>query len=231
MHIPDGFLNAGVSVPLVFVAIVFGVYSLQKIRKAFFVKEKAPALATPEGAEFSDGETTELTKYGREKIFKMAAVAAFIFAAQMVNFPVAHGTSGHLLGGVLAVVLLGPLEGMLVIAVVLAIQSLVFADGGLVALGANIFNMGIIGAIGGYYFYKFLFKYLKKMWLAAFIAAWASVVVAASFCAVELAISGTETISATLPAMAGVHALIGLGEGIITVVVLLAMKHKEKTNE
>ena len=88
--------------------------------------------------------------------------------------------------------------------------------------------MGVVGVSGGYYFYRFLFKHLKKVWLAAFIAAWTSVVIAASICAVELVISGTATISTALPAMAGVHALIGLGEGIITVLVLLAMKYKEE---
>ena len=231
MHIPDGFLSPGASVALLGAAVGFLFHALKTVRQKMLVREKKSVLATPEGLELAGSTKTRLSKYGREKIYKMATVAAFIFAAQMVNFPVAHGTSGHLLGGVLAAILLGPLEGLLVIAVILTMQSLVFADGGLLALGANVFNMGVIGAVGGYYFYKYLLKYLKKMWPAAFVAAWASVVVAASICAVELAISGTETLGVTLPAMAGVHALIGLGEGIITVAVLLAMKHKEKINE
>ncbi|MBU1178503.1 energy-coupling factor ABC transporter permease [Patescibacteria group bacterium] len=231
MHIPDGFLSPGMATVLLGVAASFFIHAWWQVRRRLLVEEKQAVLATTEGLELSGKVKTRFTKYGREKIWRMASVAAFVFAAQMINFPVAEGTSGHLLGGVLAAILLGPLEGFLVIAIILIVQSLVFADGGLVALGANIFNMGIVGAIGGYYFYKFLFKYLKKMWLAAFIAAWTSVVVAASFCAVELAISGTETINIVLPAMAGIHVLIGLGEGIITVLVLLAMKYKEKTNE
>jgi len=230
MHIPDGFLSPGTAVILLGAAVGFLFQALKSIRQKVLVKENKSVLATPEGLELAGSTRTRLSKYGREKIYKMATVAAFIFAAQMINFPVTSGTSGHLLGGVLAAILLGPLEGLLVIAVILTTQSLVFADGGLLALGANIINMGVIGTVGGYYFYKFLLKYLKKMWLAAFVAAWASVMVAASFCALELAISGTETLGVVLPAMVGVHALIGLGEGVITIVVLLAMKYKEKVN-
>lgn len=231
MHIPDGFLGPGTSTSLIGAAIGAIAYAVSRVRKTFFAKERQPALVTPEGAEFGGGTVTKLTRCGREKIFKMAAVGAFIFAAQMLNFPVEQGTSGHFLGGVLAAILLGPLEGLLVIAVVLAVQSLFFADGGLVALGANIFNMGIVGAIGGYYFYKFFKKRLKKIRPAAFIAAWTSVVAASVVCAVELAVSGTIAFRDVLPAMAGVHALIGLGEGIITVLVLRGLKYKEKSDE
>lgn len=228
MHIPDGFLNSGTSASLISAAIGAIVYAASRVRKKFFVKQKSPTLVTPEGAEFGGSAITKLTKYGREKIFKMASVGAFIFAVQMLNFPVAQGTSGHFLGGVLATILLGPLEGLLVMAIVLIIQSLFFADGGLIALGANVFNMGIIGAVGGYYFYEFLRMRIKKIWLAAFIATWLSVVIASAACAIELALSNTIPFKTVLPAMMSVHALIGLGEGVITIVVLKAMKFKEK---
>jgi len=231
MHIPDGFLNPGTSGTLIVASVGFLGLAVNRVRKAFFEKARTATLVTPEGAEFGSTTVARLTSYGRNKMFRMAVVGAFIFATQMVNFPVAHGTSGHLLGGVLAAILLGPWAGMLVIAVVLAVQSLLFADGGLVALGANIFNMGIIGAVGGYYIYKFLLKRIKKVLPSAFIAAWLSVVIAASVCAVELSVSGTENLAQSFSAMAGIHALIGLGEGLITVMVLIGLKHKEKNNE
>lgn len=231
MHIPDGFLGPGTSGALIAAAAGVSAIAVSKIRGQFFIREKVRTLKTPEGAEFEGSTVTKLTKYGQNKIFRMATVGAFIFAAQMVNFPIAQGTSGHLLGGVLAAILLGPWLGFITIAVILIVQSLLFADGGLMALGANIINMGLLGAVGGYYFYNFLANKFKKKITAAFIAAWASVVMASSICAVELAISGTESLSAALPAMAKVHALIGLAEGLITIIVLKGMGFYEKTKK
>lgn len=153
----------------------------------------------------------------------LGVLGAFIFAAQMVNFQVAGGTSGHLLGGVLAGVLLGPWAGSIVMASVIAVQALVFQDGGLVVLGANIFNMGILGAIGGYAVYRALAA-LARGWrgqlAAAAIAAWLAVEAAAVVTAFQLHLSGTSPLRIALPAMAGVHALIGLGEAAITVAAL-----------
>jgi cobalt/nickel transport system permease protein len=154
----------------------------------------------------------------------MGVMAAFIFAAQMFNFQVIGGTSGHLLGGVLAAVLLGPWAGTLVMTCVIAVQALVFQDGGLIVLGANIFNMGIIGTLGGYAVYRGLCGILggesRARIPAAGIAAWLSVFVAALTIAVELAISGTTDLVLALVAMGGVHALIGVGEAIITMAAL-----------
>lgn len=154
----------------------------------------------------------------------MGVLAAFIFAAQMINFPVAGGTSGHLLGGVLAAVLLGPWAATLVMACVIAVQALVFQDGGLVVLGANIFNMGVIGTMGGYAVYRSLARLLggetRGRIPAAGIAAWLSVVAAAVAISLELAVSGTTAIEITLPVMVGVHALIGIGEALITMAAL-----------
>lgn len=149
----------------------------------------------------------------------MGVLSAFVFAAQMINFPVMGGTSGHLLGGVLAAALLGPWAGATVIACVLIFQCLVFQDGGLTALGANIFNMALMGTVGGY----FLYRLVTKLWggpkgvaIGAAAAAWFSVVAAASLCALELALSGTSPLGLVLPAMIVVHAVIGIGEGVIT---------------
>jgi cobalt/nickel transport system permease protein len=157
----------------------------------------------------------------------MGIMSAFIFAAQMINFPVIGGTSGHLFGGVLASVLLGPYAAAVVLSCVLIFQCLIFQDGGLLALGANIFNMALIGTIGGYLIFKALSKISGKhkgFLASSGAAAWLSVVLAASFCALELAISGIAPLGVVLTAMAGIHALIGIGEALITVAVLSFVK-------
>ncbi|MGQ9682193.1 MAG: energy-coupling factor ABC transporter permease [Anaerolineae bacterium] len=161
---------------------------------------------------------------GERQVPLMGVSAAFIFAAQMLNFTVAGGTSGHLLGGALAAILLGPWVGTLVITAVLAVQALLFQDGGLLALGANVFNMAVVGVWTGYAVYTVLGRLLGEGRVAvlvrAFAAGWLSVVLAALCCAVELAISGTSSWAVAVPAMGGIHALIGIGEGLITVAVL-----------
>jgi len=194
MHIPDGFLSPSVFISGWAVALGFLTYAFRKTQQ--MLKEKIIPL--------------------------MGVMAAFIFAAQMLNFPVLGGTSGHLLGGVLAAVTLGPFAASIVISLVLVVQCLLFQDGGITALGANIFNMAIIGTILSYYFYRVLRQALlkKNMLVSVFIAAWFSVVFAASFCAMELSLSGTSPLKIVLPAMLFVHVFIGLGEAIITTLVL-----------
>jgi len=162
----------------------------------------------------------------RNKIPLMGLGAAFVFAAQMLNFPVAGGTSGHLLGGVLAAVLLGPGAAAIVIACVLLVQALLFSDGGVLALGANIFNMAFIGAMVGYTIYRAVFRFLPGLRgriAAVFFAAWCSTVLASLTCAGELALSGTLAPAVVFPAMLGTHALIGIGEGLITSLVILTI--------
>jgi cobalt/nickel transport system permease protein len=151
---------------------------------------------------------------------RFAAVSAFIFAAQMMNFPISGGTSGHLLGGVLASALLGVPFGVLALALVVAIQALVFADGGLTVLGANVLNMAVLGAGLGGLLRLGLLKKLPasgtRIWIAAALAGWASVMLAALACSVELALAGVLPLGQVAPAMLGVHALIGVGEALIT---------------
>jgi cobalt/nickel transport system permease protein len=196
LHAPDGFL----SVPL-----AIGMWALTVIVLAIAVQRTNRTL---------DERAVPL----------LGVMAAFIFAAQMFNFPVAGGTSGHLLGGVLAAVLLGPWAGTLVMAAVVAVQALLLQDGGLVVMGANIFNMGVIGTLGGYWLYRALAGVLggeaRGRLPAAGIAAWAAVVTGAVAMAIELALSGYTELGVALPAMVGVHALIGVGEGLITVAAL-----------
>jgi cobalt/nickel transport system permease protein len=156
-------------------------------------------------------------------------VAAFVFAVQMLNFPVVSGTSGHLLGGALAAVLVGPAVGALCVTVVLAVQALLFADGGLSALGLNVLNMALVTAFGGYAVFLLARRVTSRtpssVVAAAGIAAAVSVVLSALAFTVQYAIGGTGTASvATVAgAMVGVHVLIGVGEGVITALVVGAV--------
>ncbi|MBD2211597.1 energy-coupling factor ABC transporter permease [Calothrix sp. FACHB-156] len=198
MHIPDGFVSIPVAGATGVASAAALLIALRRSQDAFGVR-RAPVL----------GLTT-----------------AFIFAAQMVNFPVAGGTSGHLLGGTLAAVILGsPWAGALCIATVLIIQAVLFADGGITALGANILNMAFIGVWVGWGLTQTLQRLFggstKRLPLAAGIAGGVSVVVAAIACALELALSGTASVTVVLPAMTGTHILIGIGEGLITGSVLV----------
>jgi cobalt/nickel transport system permease protein len=163
----------------------------------------------------------------RRRVPLMGLAAAFVFAAQILNFPIAGGTSGHLLGSVLIAVLLGPGAAVLVLTAVLIVQCLVFADGGLLALGANIFNMGIVGGVGGYAIYRCVQRLVpgpRGVVMGAAFAAWCSAAIAAVLVAGELAISGTAQWAIVFPAMVNVHLLIGLGEAAITVLVIVAIQ-------
>jgi len=156
----------------------------------------------------------------------MGLAGAFVFAAQMLNFPVAAGTSGHLIGAVLCAILLGPSAAVVVLTAVLIVQCLMFSDGGVTALGANVFNMAVVGTLGGYAVYYLVsrsFKGLRGQVMAAAFAGWCSTVLAAMACAGELAMAGTLPWSKAFPAMAGIHMLIGLGEGLITALALVAI--------
>ena len=150
----------------------------------------------------------------------MGVAAAFIFAAQMVNFPVVGGTSGHLLGAALAAILLGPWAAIIVMTAVVALQALLFQDGGLAALGVNALNLGVISVLVAWAVYRGLSPlgrlHAAVPAIAAFAAAWLSVEAAAVATALQLAVSGTSALGVALPALTGVHALIGIGEGAIT---------------
>lgn len=195
MHIPDGFLSTPVWAAAGAVSAGAVGYSLRKLNRSL-----------------EDNQ-----------IPLMGVTGAFIFAAQMVNFPIAGGTSGHLAGAVLAALLLGPHGAVLIMAAILVIQALLFADGGITALGANILNMGVIGSLAGYGVYRLLQRVLtgpRGGVTCAFLAAWIAVVLSSAGAAVEIGLSGTVPLRLVLPAMVGVHALIGIGEGLITAAAL-----------
>jgi cobalt/nickel transport system permease protein len=193
MHIPDGFLSLPVAlVGWALLVVPLGI-ALRQAR-----------------AQLSD-----------RQIPLMGILGAFVFAAQMINFPVAGGTSGHLLGGTLVAILVGPWAALLVMTSMIATQALLFQDGGLLALGFNVFNMGLLAAFVGYAVYTWLCRTLSRVprgdLIGAGVAAWISVEVAATAASLQLAVSGTSALDVALPAMASVHALIGIGEALITV--------------
>ncbi|MBN2549728.1 MAG: energy-coupling factor ABC transporter permease [Anaerolineales bacterium] len=192
MHIPDGFLSVWVSILLWIVSILVIAYALRRVNQDL----------------------------GERQVPLMGVLAAAIFAGQMLNFTVAGGTSGHLMGAAIATILLGPWAAVLVMTTVVGVQALIFQDGGLLALGANIFNMGVVGVAVSYMVYRSLQKLVGgKSWgvfVSGFSAAWLSIFIAALGVGLQLALSGTSPANIAVPAMAGIHALIGLGEGLIT---------------
>jgi cobalt/nickel transport system permease protein len=158
----------------------------------------------------------------------LGLAAAFVFAAQMLNFPVVGGTSGHLVGGVLTAVLLGPSAAVLVITCVLIVQCLMFADGGLMALGANVFNMALVSVCAGYFIFRLVKRLIpmeenRSTVFAAAFAAWFGTVLASISCAGQLAFSKTAPWSIAFPAMANVHMLVGVGEGLATGLILMTV--------
>src|SRR3954468_4683808 len=193
MHIPDGFLTT----------------------------EVALACAVPAAACVGIGLKRANVELEERRGRVLRVTAAFIFAAQMLNFPVAGGTSGHFLGASLAAILLGPWLACLVRVVVIGVQACVFADGGITALGANILNMGVIGAllVGGLMLLarNVAGRGRTPLLAVAGVGAWLAVMAGAAATSFELALSGTVPLGTVLPAMLGVHTLIGVGEAVVTV--------------
>ena len=193
LHIPDGFLTIAVSLIFWLITIVLVSLAASKTNQSL----------------------------GEKQVPLMGVMAAFIFAAQMLNFPIAGGTSGHFLGGALAAIVLGPWTGILVMTAVVGVQAMLFQDGGLLVMGANIFNMGVLTAVIGFGLYRLVLTRSKGIRLAfAGAGAWISTMAAALFTALQLWLSGTTLLEIVVPAMLGVHALIGIGEALITVAAL-----------
>lgn len=201
MHMSDGLLNAPVSVAFLVLAAVGVGFALVKARADL------------------DDRTAPMA----------GLVATFIFAVQMINFPILPGASGHLLGGALAAILVGPWVGALCVTIVLVVQALLFADGGLTALGANVTNMALIGTATGFLVAVALRKIAERgkggLFAVAFISAFVNTVVAATGFVVEYAIGGAGGVEIGKVAllMWGLHALIGIGEGLITAVTVTSV--------
>jgi cobalt/nickel transport system permease protein len=200
MHIPDGFIDGKTAVVSAVLSAAGVGCALRRVRR------ELPPRRVP----------------------LLGLSAAFLFAAQMVNFPVAGGTSGHLIGGALVAALLGPSAAVVVVTTVLIVQCFLFQDGGVMALGANVFNMAILNSVVGYVVYRVVGHWLAgirgRVTAMAF-AAWCATVLAAISCAGQLAWSGTVPWSVAFPAMATVHMIIGMGEGLVSALVFLAIYH------
>ncbi len=196
MHIPDGFLSNPVMVATNAAAFVTVGAAVKKARE----------------------------ELDERKIPLMGVIAAFVFAAQMLNFPIFGGTSGHVLGGLLSALLVGPNSAILVMSVVLIVQALLFNDGGILALGANIINMAVVGSWFCYWVYRWLARFCRNETIAVAISAWLSVVLAAFFCALELALSGIVPLLVVVPTMAAIHGIIGIGEAMVTVAAFAFVK-------
>ncbi|MFO0931365.1 MAG: energy-coupling factor ABC transporter permease [Planctomycetota bacterium] len=199
MHIPDGFLDVPTAIAAGGLAAAGVAVGLRGVRRTL-PPHRRPLLGT---------------------------AAAFVFAAQLLNFPVAAGTSGHLLGATLATVLLGPFAAVVVLTCVVVLQALLFQDGGLTALGANVLDMAVVAPAVAAAVHRGVARALgggpRARLLATGFAAWCSTVAAAVACAGMLAASGTVAWGAVLPAMVGVHMLVGLGEGVVTTLVVAAV--------
>lgn len=195
MHIPDGFID-------IKTAAATGIFSIGGFIVAII----------------------KVKQYFRARVIVVMGIfAALIFAAQMINFTILGGTSGHLLGAALATIILGPYAGGIIMTVVLIVQAFAFGDGGITALGANTFNMAIVGVISAYLIYKLITKFSKSravFYSAVAVSSWFSVVAASVFCSFELAISGTYSLGITLGSMIPIHMVIGVGEAIITTIVI-----------
>jgi cobalt/nickel transport system permease protein len=196
MHIPDGLIANPSSVTL---AIIMWIVSIVILAWAW---RKAK------------------NTYSRSIAALLAISSAFVFAAQMINFPIIMGTSGHLVGGTFLAVLLGPYAAMLSMSIVLIMQAVFFADGGIIAFGMNLFNMAIIGGLSFYIIKLMNNKSIsqKRFSASVFIASWTSVMLGALIAAFEVAPAFEGGIAVTLPAMMFFHAIIGIGEGAITTV-------------
>ena len=195
MHIPDGFLDARTCV--------------------------ATACLAGTGLAWAGRQTT--AQWSDRTIPLLGVMSAFVFAGQMVNFPVLGGTSGHLLGGVLAATLLGPAAAAMALTTVLIVQCLFFQDGGLTALGANVLNLALLGPLSGYAVWRLLGRCEPSrpgFAPALAVAAWVSVVTTAAACAGQIALAGSAPLRLVLPAMLITHAFIGVGEAVITVAVV-----------
>lgn len=196
MHIPDAFIPLPQAALYWIVALVFLALAIRWAR----------------------------SELNEDKIPLIAVLAAGIFALQSFNLPVSMGTSGHLVGGALAAIVLGsPFAAVFILTLVLIIQGFIFGDGGITVMGANILNMGVIGGFVGYYSFQGILKIVKNPYLSSAVAAWLACLIPALACAVEMSIAGTFPLVPGLVAMGIYHAIIGVIEGIVTAVIIYVL--------
>jgi len=202
VHIRDGYIDPITAVAMFAISIAFLAWSWKKVK----------------------------ADYPQSFVALLAIASAFVFAAQMINFPILFGTSGHLVGGTFLAVLLGPYAAMLSMTIVLLMQAFFFADGGLIGFGANVFNMAVVGALS-FFVVKFLnrnSKSTRRLASSVFIASWLSVVVGSLVAALEIGVSPAFVdaggIAVTVPLMLFLYGIIGLGEGAITTIIVVPLQ-------
>jgi cobalt/nickel transport system permease protein len=201
MHIPDGFLNGATSAGTAVIAA--GGLGLSVRRAGAYLQDNRIALT--------------------------GLVAAFVFALQMLNFPVVAGTSGHLLGGALAVILVGPWLGITAVSVVVIIQALLFADGGITALGSNVLNMAIVTGAVGWSLFRVMTRLLPKSWVSVLVSTFTAALVSVAASSIAFVIEygvggrGNAELGTVFTAMVGIHFLIGIGEGLISAAIVVAV--------
>ena len=203
MHLPDGLLDLTTTISLWIIIVIFLIVAYFRLKKTF-----------------QDEQSDKIVPY-------IGVLAAVIFAFQFVNYPIPGGTSGHLIGGTLVAVILGPWASVIVLFLILVIQSF-FGDGGITALGANAFNMGIIGGIIGFYIVialirilnKFSMKKEYKVTISTAIGSYIAILLAAAICGVELGLSGAIPVEIAVPSMVFWHIFIGIGEAVISALII-----------
>jgi len=218
MHLPNELLDPKTAAGLAGAAASVLAVAMVKVRQAVTQLAQAPAFAAVGnmGRSIAGNARRVISQFGKEYLLKMAGVSSLIFSLQMFNFPISSGTSGHFMGGVLALLLLGPWGAVISMSLVLMVQAFFFADGGIIVLGANIFNLGVVGVFGGLAVYQMLMKFFSNRLVAIALAAWVSVVSSALMCAIEMGVFGAFGIVEVVLSMVAVHALIGIGEAVIT---------------
>jgi cobalt/nickel transport system permease protein len=225
MHIPDGFLNSSLSGGLLAGALGMLGFCLSRVFQTATTFANVPV---GNNSNINNGICANRLSSNTGKYFQKLTIAAlWIFAFQMFNVPIQSATSAHLIGGVFASVLAGPSAGFLIISSVLVVQSLFFADGGILSLGANIFNMAFVGSFLSYYIYKALSG--KNYHLAILSTCFFSVLAAALSCLIELSISETVSFTTAFKDMMSLHLIVVLLETIITMVLLKAFKGLEES--
>lgn len=228
MHIPDNFIDHKTAAGFGTISAFVLAFALNKLHQVLTSPALVKALATASHnfKSFKTKSRRALNAFGENYLRKLSTIIAIIFVAQMIDFPIPFGTTGHLIGSFLAALILGPWGGSLAMSLILIVQAVFYSDGGLTALGANIFNMAILGSIFSYYIYYFLQKLKIPKFPALAIVTWLSVVLMATACSLELSTAGKYFLADSFSAMLKTYSILGIFETILTLVLVKILNKK-----